>query len=72
MGIKITKETLEKIYKDYEANKSKTFNSKPIMSNYRYCQRAKETTKYLNKTKEEQKKENEKKEDKLKKRESKN
>jgi len=23
MGIKITKETLEKIYKDYEANKSK-------------------------------------------------
>ena len=29
MGIKITKETLEKIYKDYEANKSKIPKSKP-------------------------------------------
>ena len=29
MGIKITKETLEKIYKDYEANKSKIPKAKP-------------------------------------------
>ena len=29
MGIKITKETLEKIYKDYEANKSKIPKTKP-------------------------------------------
>ena len=33
MGIKITKETLEKIYKDYEANKSKIPKNKPKIEN---------------------------------------
>ena len=33
MGIKITKETLEKIYKDYEANKSKIQKNKPKYDN---------------------------------------
>ena len=33
MGIKITKETLEKIYKDYEANKSKIPKTKPKNEN---------------------------------------
>ena len=33
MGIKIAKETLEKIYKDYEANKTKIPKTKPIIDN---------------------------------------